>query len=263
MKYITQRLDTTADFIEIVTFCDLHIGEHNCDLKLLQKYIDYVKNNDNVYCMGIGDYTNNAIKSSKSFTHGAESPQKEFQQAYDMLGEIPTSRWLCFSSGNHGARSIREAGIDIDYLLAEKLGIGDIYSPLMTVVKVVLPKQTYWIASHHGAGGGGTKGGQANKLVNFSSIVRNADCVVLGHFHQQMSFVETHYEIDKKHDRVRKHDTMCIHGGSVLGYNDGYAEAMLLKPVAKGLAILKLHNIPNIVNGNTTKKRHIEVKWQL
>lgn len=115
MKLIRQDLrHLDFDEIEIVCLNDLHIGSKNFDKKLLQSYIDYIKSKNNVYVIVVGDYIDNPIKSSKSFEHGAESPQKEFETAIKMLSEIPTSRWLAFVTGNHSTRTWREAGIDID-----------------------------------------------------------------------------------------------------------------------------------------------------
>lgn len=236
----------------------MHIGDHACDYTLLQKHIDYIKSNENVFVIGMGDYLNNALKLSKTDVYSAVSPQKELELAVGYLGQIPTSRWLAMVSGNHENRTQREAGLDINLWLAEKLDIADVYHPTMAVLQVRLSDISYFITTHHGAGGGITKGGTANKMSRLHNIIPNADIVVMGHTHQQMAFWDSHYEIDKKHHKIVKHNTLVVNTGSMLSYRNGYAEAMMLQPVRKGNAILTLKD----VNSNY-KQVGFYARWEL
>ena len=246
MKYIKQNLNhCNFDEIEIVALGDLHIGDNACDVKLLKSYIDYINSKDNVYVIGIGDYLNNALKLSKTDVYNAVAPQKELEMAVEILSKIPTSRWLAMTTGNHEIRTAKEAGIDINEFLAYRLGIEDIYHKGMCIIDLKFDSFTYWIMIHHGAGGGATKGGAMNKMQRLSDIIPNADLVLMGHTHQSMLAWDSCYFIDKKHYKMKKHNQLLVNTGSMLGYRDGYAEGMMLKPSRKGNAIVTLESPKN------------------
>lgn len=258
MKYVKYQIDSDDildDKIEIVILGDNHMGDHNCDMKLIQQQIEYINSKPNVFCIGIGDYINNALKLSKTDVYSAVSPQKEFQLAVETFKKIKTSKWIAMTTGNHEHRTYREAGIDLNQFLAYELGIEEIYHPTISVVHLCLKNTAYWIHIHHGAGGGISKGGTANKMKRLGDIIPNTDLVLMGHTHQQMMFTESRYIIEKKHEKIKKHTQYIVNTGSTLGYQDGYAEAMMLSPVQKGNAIVTLHDVYNC------QQKKIEARW--
>lgn len=131
----------------------------------------------------------------------------------------------------------------------------------MIVVRLQLSKMAYYISLTHGAGGGTTKGASANKLDKFSQIVSGCDCYVLGHFHDQINYVDMSYYPDRNHGRISEMKYLCVHAGSTLGYENGYAEGMMLKPKPKGLAILKAFNVSNY--GKDNQKKVMQVRYEL
>lgn len=50
-----------ADTIEIHPMADLHIGDSQCDYKLILERIEYIKNTKNAYCILDGDLMDTAI----------------------------------------------------------------------------------------------------------------------------------------------------------------------------------------------------------
>ena len=128
MKYYKYKIDSKDiidNKIEIVCLGDIHLGDNNCDYALLDRQIDYINNNQNVFVIGIGDYMNNALKLSKTDVYSAIAPQKEFQMAVEILGRIKKSKWIAMTTGNHEHRTYREAGVDLNRFLAYELGIED------------------------------------------------------------------------------------------------------------------------------------------
>ena len=242
-KYKLSEKDVIDNEIEIIALGDLHIGDSNCDYKLLNRQIDYINKNDNCFVIGIGDYINNALRNSKTDIYSAVAPCKEFEDAVKILGKIKKSKWIAMCTGNHEHRTYKDAGIDLNLFLARELEIEDIYYPLLSVIDLKLPKNRYLIHIHHGSGGGTTKGATANKLVKLGGLIANTDLVLMGHTHQQIHLTESRYLVDKKHDYIQKHTQHIVNTGSCLGYKGGYAEAMALTPAGKGNAIVTLHNI--------------------
>ena len=53
--------------IQIIPLADLHIGDAQCDLALINRTINYIKNTPNAFTIVNGDIIN-AIKVSKSNT---------------------------------------------------------------------------------------------------------------------------------------------------------------------------------------------------
>ena len=74
MKAVSVDLSENIHCLEIHPFADLHIGDRNCNLKLIKERIELVKNNPNAFIVLNGDIINNATKSSVSDTYGEEMP---------------------------------------------------------------------------------------------------------------------------------------------------------------------------------------------
>lgn len=55
MKIVKADLPSELETLEIHTFADEHIGDKFCDMKDIQRRIDYVKNTPNAYCVLNGD----------------------------------------------------------------------------------------------------------------------------------------------------------------------------------------------------------------
>ena len=257
MKYIERRIN--KDKIEIVTISDWHLGDKLFDEKLAHKYIDYINNNKNVYVIGMGDLTNTALKNSKSDVYNSMSPKNEIAllTSDKFLGSIKKDKWLIYTSGNHGNRLEQETSISADSIIVDKLGIADKYAPSIGVINIQLNGNSYYIALHHGIGGGNTMGAKANRMEKFSNIIAGADIAILGHTHTPMCIPKLQYILDKKHSRIKKQITYMINSGSLLGYEEGYAERFIMHPSVVGNAIITIEKC-----GRRCPKR-IFTRWQV
>jgi len=245
--------------IEIVVFSDWHLGSRNFEDKLAKKFIDYVCDNENVYCISAGDLTNAALKNSKSDVYTSMNPKEEIELLCSdkFLGRIPKEKWLLLTSGNHGNRSTKEIGISFDEMIVDRLGVKDKYSSFLGAINVQLSNSSFYIALHHGSGGGGsTIGGKANRMNKIPKIITNLDISIIGHTHQQMQIPMGSYSIDKKHDKIQYLVTHLINSGSLHGYDGSYAEAMLLEPVVLGQAIIG-------ISATSKQKKKVLCRWQI
>jgi len=240
MKYINKKIDSNN--IEIVCISDWHAGSRNFDKKMAVKLIEYINYNDNVYVISVGDLTNNALKNSKSDVYTSLSPSEEIDLvcSKELLGSINKDKWLLMTSGNHGNRTLKEVGLSVDELIAERLGVKEVFCPYLTVLNVQLNMNSYFITVHHGAGGGGTIGGKANTLNKLSNIVIGTDIVIMGHTHSPMMIPRLQYMVDKKHNKICEQVTYMINAGTLHNYDDSYAEEKMLQPSQLGQAIITI-----------------------
>lgn len=241
MNFITRDLGDNED-IYIIPLSDVHIGEKGFNEKLLDEVIDKVKTNDNFYMLLIGDLINNATKLSKSDVyHETMTPHEQVNLIVEKLTPIK-HKILGSVSGNHEDRTSRDSGIDLSQVIAKFLEIPYDNSSLVYQIKhgtFGSGKNNYILYTTHGFGGGGTKGAKANRLQNLSNMCI-ADLYIMGHYHDIITFSDSIYVPDTRHDRVVLKRRQYLITGSCVEYG-GYAEKMLLRPGKTGYPLVHLN----------------------
>ena len=257
MKYLDAKID--KEKIEVVCFSDWHAGSKNFDEKAALKLIEYVNNNDNVYCLSAGDLTNCATKNSKSDVYTSMNPAEEIEYVCSkkLLGSIDKDKWLIMVSGNHGNRTTREVGISTDRLIAKELGVADKFVDHLGLVNIRLSQNSFYTTIHHGAGSGGTFGAKANSLDKLSNIIAGSDICIQGHTHAPMFFLKQQYVLDKKHCRIIDQITYLVNSGTLHTYDNSYAEEKMLKPSCCKQAIITL------TSANNTFKKKISIRYEI
>lgn len=194
IKNIKVKLQTEKNEFKIMVLSDLHIGDQSCDLKSIQKAIDFIKNDANCYCILNGDLVNNALKDSKSDIYSEKLTMYEQQQLIIKLLEPIKDKILVISPGNHENRTFKSVGVDITLWMANRLGIEDKYANEAYLLNIIFGKNNnknpyrYTIFGQHGEYGGGRRLGSAmNALEDLSGIVTNADCYIRSHTHQPIT----------------------------------------------------------------------------
>lgn len=238
MKCIKVDLPDTLKEVRIEIFSDLHIGSKKCDYNLINERIESVKNSDNTYWVGIGDFLNNSIKTSVGDVYEEElSPMQQIQTAVKMFEPIK-DKCICLTAGNHERRTMKQDNIDLMQFFATELGIPDKYDYVSCLVFLRFGmlnshhghrKVLYTIYCTHGDGiGGKTAGGKANGLQKRGQIV-DSDIVIIGHTHSPLSFRDSFYRIDLQSSTVKKVDQLFVNASATLGYEE-YAEMYGMKP---------------------------------
>lgn len=245
MKTIRIDLERNFQYIEIVPIADAHIGDALCDMELLKREIEYVKNNENAYAILNGDLMNNAIKSSVSDIYNERlSPMKQLEMATALLRPI-THKILCVTSGNHEDRTYKTDGIDLTRLLCRELGLEDRYSNASVLLFIRFGelraqetngsgknrKVCYTVYVTHGAGGGGRTGSKANRASSLSSII-DSDIYITSHFHTPIAFKESYHRTDVRNSTVSLVDKLFVVTSSFLNYG-GYGEKFCFAPTSK------------------------------
>lgn len=236
-----------AEEIEIHPMADLHIGDSNCDFKLILERIEHIRNTENAYCILDGDLMDTAIASSIGDTYGANlQPMEQLKQCVKIFEPIK-DKILAVLPGNHESRVYKSDGLDITELMCAQLGIPEKYSPTTALLFVRFGdkgshhhnrKQLYTIYVTHGSGGGRKEGGKVNRLADLASIV-DADIYIHAHTHLPLIFKESFYRVSSSTSSVALVDKMFVNTSASLNYG-GYGDKQGFKPASKSSPVVFL-----------------------
>ena len=242
MKCVKNNLSSDLKCLEIEIFSDLHLGSKKCDYMAIQKRIERVRDNEQVYAIIVGDVLNNSTKTSVGDVYEeALTPMQQVKKA-TMMFEPIKDKILGVCSGNHERRSYKTDGVDLLYFMCAELGIADRYdycSCLLFIRFGSNPQHSkkgkhsrtmcYTLYMTHGDGQGGrTMGGKANGLQRRGQIV-DADIVVTGHTHAPLSFRDCFYRIDYQNSCAVRKEQLFVNASATLNYEE-YAELYGMKP---------------------------------
>ena len=228
------KVDLSADLkeIKVVPVGDYHLGDPHSDYKKIMADLEYIKNNDDVFCLLVGDIMNTATKNSVSDCYGETiSPMEQLQECEKLFAPI-REKIMCIVPGNHERRIARETSIDTSHLMAKQLQIEDRYSPTTAVVFVRFGhldkdrnhgrKVCYTIYVAHGTGGGRKEGGKIQRLADLSSIV-DCDAYVIGHTHLPAVLKERFARPSTANSSITYCDKLYLNTSGKLDYG-GYGD---------------------------------------
>jgi predicted phosphodiesterase len=229
-----------AEVIEILPMADLHIGDSQCDYKLVLERIEYIKNTKNAYCILDGDLMDTAIASSIGDTYAsALQPMEQLKHCVKIFEPIK-DKILAVLPGNHENRVYRADGIDLTEIMCAQLGIPERYSPTTALLfirfgdkggKYHNRTQTYTLYATHGSGGGRKEGGKVNRLADLASIV-DADIYVHAHTHLPLIFRESYFRVNMSQSTATAVDKLFVNCSASLNYG-GYGDKAGFKPASK------------------------------
>lgn len=255
MRCVKIDLDRDIKQLNIEIFSDLHLGSSKCDYKAIQERIRKVRDNQDTYCIVLGDVLNNSTKTSVGDVYEEElTPMQQVKSAVSLFEPIK-DKIIGVVSGNHEKRSYRTEGIDLLYFMCAELGIQDKYDPVGALLFLrfgelsrgvketngsgKVRKILYTIYLTHGSGGGRLVGGKANGLQRLGQII-NSDIICVGHTHLPMTFREKTFEVDERNSTITEKETVFVNASSTLDY-ESYAETFGFKPSSKQSPVIKLN----------------------
>ena len=196
--------------IKIYDIADLHRGNSAFDKELLDKVVDAIASDKQAFWVSTGDLMEVALKNSKSDVYTAMPPEQEFETLCEELEPI-ASKCLGIVRSNHHGRFYRETGMSLDKRICEGLGIKDRYLGGLGVIKITCGRPSYFIAMHHGVGGGRLRGSKVTGLNRFGRVIGGADIYLEGHTHSYDHHIDLVYYLDKKRNIWSKHkaDFVC------------------------------------------------------
>lgn len=255
IKCIRADLPRDLERAEIHTMADLHIGDPHCDMGLIKKRIEDIRENPAAYIILNGDIVNWASKNSPSDIFGEQlSPMEQIGTFVDLFGAAK-EKILCVAPGNHEMRAYRAEGIDITEIACRELGIADRYSRTASLLFVRLGEQTrghketagtgnvrrvcYTIYALHGSGGGRKEGAKAIRLADMASIV-DADIYIHSHTHLPMIMKQAFYRTDMRNSCAAPVEKLFVNTAAALDYG-GYGQTLEFKPAAKATPVIYLN----------------------
>ncbi len=228
--------------VEILPIYDWHFGSKECNEKLVDKMISYIKDTENCYCFLGGDLIECAIYGKLNNVH---TQKYQIQEQVEMIVEKlkPIRDKILFSiCGNHEYRIEKTTGLDIAALMAFQLDIPYKKWESHFMLKLISKKdkankRNLYIYAHHGNGGGASSGGKINSVEKFHFRAPFANAIFIGHVHFTS---ETRREIRYMSQRgvLKSMIQYFISCGTAHG-SDGYAAMKGYPPSPTGLMLAK------------------------
>jgi len=224
--------------VRVIVLSDLHYGNPYCSIKHFIRAVDFIRDNDNVYCFLNGDLLEAVIKTSKGDIHRQElSPKQQRKDVTEILYPI-RHKILSMTTGNHEARLTDATSEDPSELIAEQLNVP--YRPEGMLFKLSFGDYNnrtngkpfvFWSYITHGYGGARTKSAKAVKAERLASWV-HADWYGMSHDHvvnvapNIALFADNRGTIDKDgflSGKVTAHRSMVVKTNAYVKFG-GYAE---------------------------------------
>ena len=217
--------------LKLYNLGDVHRGDPAHDNYLWKKIINKVHEDKNARWVSTGDLLNVALKNSKSDVYNSKNLNSEWNLLKKELAPI-SQKCLGFIKSNHHRRFDKETGLSLDSILADALKIPFLGG--MGLIAVQCGRACYYIAMHHGTGGGKKRGSKTNNLETLGEVIPGADLYMEGHTHAFDHFINEVRYIDRKRGGIRQYKaTFCV-TGHFMEWEDSYAEDMKLIPRPKG-----------------------------
>ena len=239
--------------LRIEAFADVHIGDKECDMKLLHERIRAVQDDDNCYCILNGDLIDNATKSSIGDIYSNTLTPMEQMKACMGLFEPIKDKILSVAGGNHEARTYRLEGIDLTWFLVNEFKIESRWLGAGGVVFLKLGENInrhhtrkgekkaqiqYSIYHTHGRGGGRKAGAKAIRLEDMAAIV-DCDIYIHSHSHFPMVLKKNYFRVNEMNKQVKEVEKLFVYTGAYLNYG-GYGQIQEYTPSSRSNPIILL-----------------------
>ena len=253
MNSVSIELPRSIKQLRIETFADVHLGDKECDMKLLHERIKAVQEDDNCYCILNGDLIDNATKSSIGDIYSNTMTPMEQMKACMGLFEPVKDKIISVAGGNHEARTYRLEGIDLTLFLVNEfkieprwLNVGGVvfvkvgeYDTRHHATKGKNPNQIMYSIYHtHGRGGGRKAGAKAIRMEDMAAIV-DTDIYIHSHTHLPMVFKKNYYRVNNVNKSIQEVEKLFVNTGAYLNYG-GYGQVHEYTPSSRSNPIILL-----------------------
>lgn len=234
------------DEIKIINLGDVHYGNVACDRKFLNKVVNYIKENKDVYWLSTGDMLDVNISKSNFYDANGLEVNEEFNELVDLLTPI-SYKCLGFVGSNHSHRIHKLSGLNLDGVLAKTCSITYLGNTGLIGCSLQLENdkyrkhsQCYYISLTHGFSGGTTLGAKANSVQRLYDMLPNVDICLEGHTHTFITTVKEVYSINRSNNKLTNNKvTLCV-CGHCLDWQKSYASSGKYQPTPIGFPEITL-----------------------
>lgn len=218
----------------LVVFGCVHIGARTSDMKMFDRYLQFVEDM-NAAALLLADNHECAVpKKGSMMLEQSITPQEQYEYGIKQFGRI-RKNIVGACTGNHANRAYKEAGVEIDKQMADRLGYLDRYYTWQGFVSVRVGKIDYKIAFKHGTGSGSDDFRNSRELMKAFPAV---DICASSHTHRLANAWSGYWDIVKGQKIF--HPVCLVSTGSLLDF-PRYADEAGYQPQRKGFAILWLN----------------------
>lgn len=262
----TIKFKSKKQWYHIIPIGDIHLGNIGSDVKKLKKLVEWIKEKDNVYWLGMGDFLDCINISDKRFD--PQTVALEFRNALDNL--IPMQmhavikilepikdKCLGLHEGNHERKIRLKYHYDVIYEMWKAFNVPSIpmlKDAAITRLQFVYdckakkrPSYKYDIFSVHGNVGGRKGGAKVNRLEDLCASF-SADIYLIAHSHIKLTESKSMLYIDSKLNLKRAKRVLAVTGCFLNGYTEGaggYCEQWMLPPTMTGVVKISLRPVQN------------------
>ena len=239
-RQVKIKLDKKDDNIQLRPLGDIHIGNLGCDLEEFEKSISVVKNSDEHYTIGMGDYIDNVMAWAQGGVDKRWNPEtvdrrmlttEEQTDVFIKLFSPIQSKIWGLLAGNHEWKTINQARFIKDFckpLGLEYLGRLAFLNVQISHNKKILKDFLFCVM--HGGYSGMLAGGAVNRMKAISGDF-DADIFLMGHSHDLWTRSGTRVIYDKKTNNFRERKQLFANTGTFLrGYEKGIDSYVEINP---------------------------------
>ena len=232
----------------LIPIGDIHLGNAGCDLSGLKKMVDWVKNKENTFWIGMGDYvdcinyTDNRFDPStidERYLHNlGNAVPLQIQDVIDILLPI-ADKCIGLHRGNHEEKIRLKYHYDVMYEMWRSMK-----APLLDDTALSRLSFTdgnhnsaFEIFSTHGIVGGRRGGAKINRLEDMISYV-DADVYIMGHSHIKATETKSTLYLDNQGNLKCKKRVLGVTGCFLKGYTENsssYVEKWNYPPTDMGV----------------------------
>ena len=230
---------------ELVVLSDVHLGAEECAQSRFEEALAYCKRKRSAILL-LGDIVENALRMDMQAEQVLD-PTGQIKLARDLLKPFVKREQIVGAvRGNHEARSMRAASLDLTDLLAHSLGIP--YFGPGGIFRFKAGMNVYQVAGIHGR-----SGARANKYLDTERLMKvypEADVWVAGHNHY-LGAKPVYAARIGKNGSEELSERWRVRSGTYLKWDSDYAREAVYEPGVVGSPILRFGNEDRVVEVDT------------
>jgi hypothetical protein len=246
------KFKSRSDWFYVVPIGDIHLGNACCDIEKCKEMVNWIKEHDNVWWIGMGDYVDCVNYSDKRFDPStvdkkyldnlSNAVPRQIEDVIELLGPI-ADKCLGLHRGNHEETIRLRYHYDVMYEMWKAFNVPMLKDSAITRLHFNDGKghrAAFDIFSTHGSAGGRKGGGKINRLEDMIGFY-DADVYLMGHSHIKETETKSTIYVDNQMNlKVRKR-ILAVTGCFLNGYQEGvssYVEKWGFPPTDTGVVKL-------------------------